>query len=267
MSRKTGKFSDQCFISTNSGERDKIQASMPEKLSAVFNDLDSKKVGSSVEDVAERLVDMIYKGGLGAGDRLPPERDLAKTLGVSRPTLRAGIRSLSTVGILRSRQGAGTFVAANSESQMLDSLPLRMFWGLYGFTPEDISEARMMLEVMVVGLAAERADSEHLKIISKEVAGMSASLNDPRKYLAHEMRFHQAVAAASQNRVLIALMNMLLAIVYGSEDTTPDGEIGTDLEGSAERHQRVYRALRGHDIEGAQNAMRDLLETRHGKKE
>lgn len=267
MSRKTGKFSDQCFISTNLGERDKIQASMPEKLSAVFNDLDSKKVGSSVEDVAERLMDMIYKGGLGAGDRLPPERDLAKTLGVSRPTLRAGIRSLSTIGILRSRQGAGTFVAANSESPMLGGLPLRMFLGLHEFTTEEISEARMMLEVTIVGLAAKRADSENLKIISKEAAGMSASLSDQSKYVTHEMRFHQAVAAASHNRVLIALMNMLLTIVYGSDDTTQDGEADADRERSAERHQRVYRALRGHDIEGAQNAMHDMLETRHGKKE
>src|SRR4051812_14219399 len=93
---------------------------------AVFKNLNSEKNGTTAGEVVTRLHDMIHSGELSPGDRLPPERDLAKLLGVSRPTLRAGIRSLATVGILQSRQGAGTFVAEKEESPTLDSSPLRM---------------------------------------------------------------------------------------------------------------------------------------------
>src|SRR6478672_5837544 len=99
---------------------------MKDKKPTVFSNLNSEKNGTTAEEVVERLRRMIQSGELSPGDRLPPERDLAKLLGVSRPTLRAGIRSLSTVGILQSRQGAGTFVVEKGESPTLDSSPLRM---------------------------------------------------------------------------------------------------------------------------------------------
>ena len=76
----------------------------------IFRNLNSEKNGTTAEEVVSRLREMIQDGELSAGDRLPPERDLAKLLGVSRPTLRAGIRSLTTVGILQSKQGAGTLI-------------------------------------------------------------------------------------------------------------------------------------------------------------
>src|SRR5215831_7931736 len=99
----------------------------------IFKAIDSDRGSTSAEEVVSRLQEMIQSGNLASGDRLPPERDLAKLLGVSRPTLRAGIRSLTTVGILQSRQGAGTFVAQRDESPTLDSSPLRMMAALHGF--------------------------------------------------------------------------------------------------------------------------------------
>src|SRR6266705_5129280 len=99
-----------------------------------FRAVDVDKRGSSSEEVVLHLREMIHRGERQRGDRLPPERDLAKLLGVSRPTLRAGIRSLTAVGILQSRQGAGTFVAQAEESPTLDGGPLRMMAALHGFT-------------------------------------------------------------------------------------------------------------------------------------
>ena len=89
---------------------------MPGTKRGIFSNLNSEKNGTTAEEVVTRLREMIQNGELAAGDRLPPERDLAKLLGVSRPTLRAGIRSLTTVGILQSKQGAGTFDADAEES-------------------------------------------------------------------------------------------------------------------------------------------------------
>jgi GntR family transcriptional repressor for pyruvate dehydrogenase complex len=62
-------------------------------------------------------------------------------------------------------------------------------------------EARQSLEMAIAGLAAERATSDHLANLSEEIAGMYASLDDPEQFLVHDMRFHQAVAAASGNRI------------------------------------------------------------------
>src|SRR5437764_14556068 len=88
--------------------------------------IDSERRGTTSDEVISRLREMIHRGELRSGDRLPPERDFAKMLGVSRPTLRAGIRSLSAMGVLKSRQGAGTFVVKTDEQPTLDISPLHL---------------------------------------------------------------------------------------------------------------------------------------------
>ncbi|HKX84748.1 MAG TPA: FadR/GntR family transcriptional regulator, partial [Pyrinomonadaceae bacterium] len=186
----------------------------------IFKSLDSQNNSTTAEGVVAQLRDMIHRGELSSGDRLPPERELAQMLGVSRPTLRAGIRSLTTVGILQSRQGAGTFVAERDESPTLDSSPLRMMAALHGFTSDEMFEARLALEMSIAGLAAKRATAEQITLMSEEIAGMYASLSDPEQYLVHDMRFHQTIAAASGNRILTSLMNMIAAILYDSRSKT-----------------------------------------------
>ncbi len=213
--------------------------------------------GSTAEDVVAKLRDMIHSGELMPGDRLPPERDLAKVLGVSRPTLRAGIRSLSTVGILQSRQGAGTFVVERKESPTLDGSPLRLLSALHGFTSDEMFETRLALEKSIAGLAAERATSEHMTRLAEEIAGMYASLNDPEQYLVHDMRFHQTIAAASDNRILTSLMNMIATILFDARSKTVKNAI--DLKESAEQHHHIYRALRERDPKAASQAMHDHL--------
>src|SRR5436853_3729292 len=100
----------------------------------IFKTVVPERRGTTSAEVVIQLRDMIHRGELRSGDRLPPERDLAKLLGVSRPTLRAGIRSLTAVGVLISKQGAGTFVVEADDSPALDSDPLRLLASLHGFT-------------------------------------------------------------------------------------------------------------------------------------
>jgi len=238
---------------------------MPRKNPAIFKNLNSEKNGTTAEEVVTRLRDMIHSGELRSGDKLPPERDLAKSLGVSRPTLRAGIRSLSTVGILQSRQGAGTFVAAAEDSPTLDGSPLRMLSALHGFTSDEMFEARLALEMSIAGLAAERATSEHVTLMAEEIAGMYASLDAPEQYLVHDMQFHQTVAAASGNRILTSLMNMVATILFDSRSKTV--KRARDLKESAEQHHNIYRAMRERDAEAARRAMHDhLVETQKAQR-
>jgi GntR family transcriptional regulator, transcriptional repressor for pyruvate dehydrogenase complex len=121
-----------------------------------FKAVDPDRHGTHDDEIALQLRGMLHRGELIPGDRLPPERDSAKMLGVSRPTLRAGISCLAAVGALRSRPGAGTFVVEAEGCPSLDSGPLRMMASLHGFTSAEMFEARQSLEMAIAALAAEQ---------------------------------------------------------------------------------------------------------------
>jgi GntR family transcriptional repressor for pyruvate dehydrogenase complex len=223
----------------------------------IFKIIENERHGNSSEEVVSRLREMIHRGELRSGDRLPPERDLAKLLGVSRPTLRAGIRSLTAVGALKSKQGAGTFVVEADASPALDSNPLRLLASLHGFSSAEMFEARLSLEMAIAGLAAERATGDQLAAMAEELAEMFASIEEPEEYLVHDMRFHQTIAAASGNRILTALMNMVATILFDVRSKTVYR--AHDLKESSEMHRQIYRAIRERNAEAARNAMREHL--------
>jgi GntR family transcriptional repressor for pyruvate dehydrogenase complex len=230
---------------------------MTDSNRANFKTVEPERRGKTSHEVVTQLREMIHRGELRAGDRLPPERDLAKLLGVSRPTLRAGIRSLAAVGVLESRQGAGTFVVKSDGPPELDSSSLTMMASLRGFTNTEMFEARRALEMAIASLAAGRATGEQLASLAEEMAGMYASLDEPEQYLLHDMRFHQMVAASSGNRILTALMNMVATTLFDVRRQTVNQ--AHDLKESAEMHRRIYRAIRDRDSEAAAAAMRDHL--------
>lgn len=93
--------------------------------------------------------------------------------------------------------------------------------------------------------------------MSEEIAGMYASLDDPEQFLVHDMRFHQTVAAASGNRILTSLMNMVATILFDVRRKTV--KRAKDLKESAEMHRNIYRAIRNRNTEAASQAMRDHL--------
>src|SRR5213594_3002319 len=143
-----------------------------------FKVIEQTSSGQTIDDVVARVSDLIKSAQLKPGDRLPPERELAKQLGVSRPSLRAGLRALASMGVLKSRQGAGTFVAGGPPT--LDSEPLRLLAALHGFSFNHMFETRSILEVGAAGLAAQNATSEQLATLAEEIAEMYAALADPQ---------------------------------------------------------------------------------------
>jgi GntR family transcriptional repressor for pyruvate dehydrogenase complex len=93
--------------------------------------------------------------------------------------------------------------------------------------------------------------------MSEEITGMFASLDEPEQFLVHDMRFHQMVAAASGNRILTALMNMVATILFEVRSKTV--RRARDLKESAEMHRTIYRAIRDRNPAAARDAMRDHL--------
>jgi GntR family transcriptional regulator, transcriptional repressor for pyruvate dehydrogenase complex len=228
---------------------------MTKTKTSMFRSEKLARNGPTAEQVVDQIRDLIGRGELRPGDRLPAERELARQLGISRPSLRAGLRMLVAMGLLRSRHGSGTYVADGPPT--LDSEQLSLLAELHGFTYDQMFEARRVLEVQIAGLAAERATAEHLANIADELANMYAALDDPQQYLIHDIRFHRAIAAASDNPILATIVEMVSAVMYDQRRET----IGRahDFKESVEMHQRVYRAIRARKPEDARTAMHEHL--------
>ena len=211
----------------------------------------SRPATSAAETIVEYVREQLERGELKPGDRLPPERSLALQTGVSRSSVRVGLRALATMGIIQSRHGSGTFVADGPPT--LETEPLHFLAALHGFTRDEMFEARRLLEVGVVGLSARRASGEQVAAIAEEVTSMFASLDSPQDFLRHDIRFHRAVAAASGNPILGSLVEMLSAVFYENRRETVGR--ARDLRESAEMHRRIYMAIRQHDPAAASDAM------------
>jgi GntR family transcriptional regulator, transcriptional repressor for pyruvate dehydrogenase complex len=216
-----------------------------------------KRLGEGVttDQVVKQIRELIESGELRPGDRLPSERTLADRLGISRPSVRTGLRILSAMGVLQSRHGSGTFMSSGppAESQLL-----RLLAALHGFSADAMFEARRILEVSLAGLAAERATDEHLAMMAEALADTYASLDDPKAYLVYDMQFHRAVAVASGNPIVATLMDMVTAALYEMKVQTI--EHATHLEESASMHRKIYQAIRAGKADAARAAMTTHLE-------
>src|ERR1700722_14353796 len=162
--------------------------------------------------VVDHVRGLIASGALRPGDRLPPERELARELKISRSSLRAGIGFLSAMGVLKSRHGAGTFVSSGPPA--LDSSSLSALGALHGFLPWQMFEARPVIQTSGAPHAAEPATDEHIAELAEEVTEMYASIDDPHEYLIHDVRFHRTVARASGHPILGALLETITANLY-----------------------------------------------------
>jgi len=221
----------------------------------------------STEQVVAHVRSLIERRALRPGDRLPAERDLALQIGVSRPTVRAGLRALAAMGVVQSRHGSGTYIPDGPPT--LGSEPLSFLAALHGFTREEMYEARRILEVGAAGLAAERASLEQLAALAEEVASLFASMQDPQRFLVHDINFHRTLAAASGNQIVASIVEMVSALYYERRRQTAARASDRDLRDAAEMHRRIYQAVRAKDPEAARQAMHEhlLQASRHQARE
>lgn len=184
---------------------------------------------------------LIEHGTLKPGDKIPPERDFARTLKISRASLRAGIGYLAALGIMKIKHGVGTFVADGPPD--FGKASLSLIGALHGFQSWQLFEARSLLESGLAALAAERGTEEHHAALAEEVAEMFASVEKPTDYLIHDVLFHRIIAQASGNPILGAIMETVTSSMYDDRRKTVERSI--DLRESAEMHREIYRAIRG----------------------
>ena len=198
---------------------------------------------------------LIESGSLQAGDKIPPERELARVLKVSRASLRTGIGYLAAMGVMKVRHGVGTFVADGPPEFGKSSLSL--MGALHGFQPWQMFEARLILESSLAAFAAERGKEEHYTALAEELAEMYATLDSPADYLIHDVLFHRIISQASGNPILATLMETVTSALYDQRRKTV--ERSHDLRESAEMHRDIFRAIRGRNPAEARRLMEQHL--------
>lgn len=212
-----------------------------------------RAVGRTV--VANQAIDMIksmiLSGELHAFQRLPPERDLAEALGVSRPTLRESVRALIALNILESRHGEGTFVTS-LEPQLL-ARPIDFVLRVDQSVMFSLFETRRILEAGVAGLAAERITDSQLAEVDRVVAEFEANVDDFDACLQLDVEFHRLIAVAAASPILSSLLESVAALSIESRRRT-----GKSLQVRSDTvayHSAIAEAVRARDPERARTAM------------
>ncbi|MET7422033.1 FCD domain-containing protein [Dactylosporangium sp. NPDC005555] len=203
---------------------------------------------SAAADAARAIQEMIVDGRLTPGQRLPPERELAELLGISRPTLRETIRSLQGLNILESRHGAGTFVAALSTAALLE--PMRFVMALNERTIGELFEARLLLEPALAALAAQRATPG-------QAAAMRAAIGGDDQVEA-DLVLHRLIAEAAGNALLAAMLESLSGLGRSSRSIT--AERPGVRRRTADDHEAIVDAVERGDPDAARTAMTAHLE-------
>jgi GntR family transcriptional repressor for pyruvate dehydrogenase complex len=188
-------------------DRDSDRPSAAPSTSAPFRALNQLR---AFEQIILQIEDAIVEGRLQAGDRLPSERELAETFGVSRASVREALRVLQMFGVVSARRGtgpdAGSVVAAGGQNGLQNAL--RLHTGLLRIPTRDIVDVRATLESHAADTAAHDADPESLAqlrtlIDRMDEAQSSGAYNDL------DTEFHVQLARASGNALLPVLMEAL----------------------------------------------------------
>ena len=222
---------------------------LPER--ELFEPVATARISSAIVDQVREL---IRSGRLSAGDRLPSERELAEQFGVSRVTVRDALRSLEAVGLLRIKVGAngGAFLRAPSSADagrgMSDMLLMAQL------SPEDVAEARLMLELNTVMLAVRRADANDIRAL-RAICERSASLLADGEYDVHlSWDFHERLAGATHNPALAMIHHSFRGPLSMARARARE-PASVAHRRSVEEHTQLVDALEARDLERARAVM------------
>jgi GntR family transcriptional repressor for pyruvate dehydrogenase complex len=207
------------------------------------------------ELVVQRIKELLARGELRAGSRLPPERDLADMLHISRPSLRTALKALSVMGIIRAKPGAGTYIAESLPEVFTE--PMHFMTLINNTSVDELFEARRIIEAGLAELAAERATEADIALLTKEVDGMKATTGDPEEFLKHDVRFHQVMARAANNKLMSGVMDTVAELLYHIRRQTVSG--ARDLAAAIEWHEKIIVAMRKHDAKQAKETLSSHL--------
>ena len=226
---------------------------MPEET--VQSGFESIRRNKVYEEVARQLERMILKK-LHPGDKLPSERELAESLGVSRSSIRDAIRSLELVGLVEPRQGSGTVVREISADTVMNPLTnvLRHKVELV----MELIDFRKMLEPPLAGRAATHGSEEELDEMEDILHRQETKFRAGELAIEEDSEFHYAIAMASGNSVVLKILDFVMDLLRETRERSlqTEGRPHKSLAG----HRKILAAIKRRDPEAAKAAMRRHIE-------
>ncbi|MGW8194208.1 MAG: FadR/GntR family transcriptional regulator [Desulforhopalus sp.] len=212
------------------------------------------------DQIFEQIRELIYKGEFKPGQQILPERELAKSMAVSRTSVRNAINKLVTMGLLEHRQGQGTFV---SSPETREGNPLAAAMTTDEATLDDLLEVRMGLECNAAKLAAQRATDSDIAALLKSLEEMEEDLATTDKIeTGPDTAFHMAVAFSTKNPVIIHLMRNFYDFLFVGikQNLTHMYMDRLALEAVIGHHRAVFEAIRRRAPQEAHDAMQLHIE-------
>lgn len=204
------------------------------------------------ESVIEQIMDLVKSNKLKPGDKLPPEREIAEKLSISRGSLREAFRVLESRGLIKSKPGGGRFIREirenghNSTENIILSLKKSSIL--------ELLEAREVFEVKIAKIAAQKATPEDIEFIEKALNKMNEE--EELKYgkkTESDTEFHLAIASASHNFVFVNIIKLHLDLLKETRGKT--WQIPGRRKKQYQEHQAILRAIKEHNAKKAGEAM------------
>ena len=204
------------------------------------------------ESVIEQIMNLIKNNKLKPGDKLPPERELAEKLSISRGSLREAFRVLESRGLIKSKPGGGRYIREirknghNNTENIILSLEKSSIL--------ELLEAREMFEVKIAEIAAQKATPEDIKLIGEALNKMNEE--EELKYgkeTESDTEFHLAIASASHNFVFVNIIKLHLDLLKETRGKT--WQITGRREKQYQEHQVILQAIKERDSKKAGEVM------------
>ena len=208
------------------------------------------------EQIADRIRMLILDGTFPAGQPLPAERPLAERFGVSRGSIRDALRTLETIGLLVTRHGQGTFPQELDVERLV--APLASILRYRHDLEDELLDVRRMFEPAVARVAATRVTDEDLADLQRILAAQRRKLKTRQSAIVEDTAFHEVLARATRNRVVVSIMATLNDLLMESRTHAlkQKGRPGRSMLG----HEAVVAALRQRDADAAADAMREHID-------
>jgi DNA-binding FadR family transcriptional regulator len=217
------------------------------------------------EQIARRLRAYLEESGLEPGDRVGTEQELAREFGVSRPTLREGLRLLSGSHLIRVTRGraGGVFVASSANEGMGRNLSesIATMLAAKSVSLHQLLDARMFLEVPIAGLAAEHVDEALVEAMAAAIQAAAGHAPTDPEFTVADASFHRALAESAGNDLLVAFTSWTLDVLQPSLIEC----VGPKIEADAiiSDHRAIQRAVERGQSAAARRAMGRHLQRMH----
>lgn len=211
------------------------------------------------DQVVAEVVALIDRSGLKPGDSLPPERELATQVGVSRTVVREALTALEMQGLLELTPGRRPMVRLEYERALSETLGLAMRDDLDRIL--QLAEVRRIVEVDAAGLAAVRASAEDIAVMQGAIDTMRDHLADDVGRVDADVDFHEALLVATKNEVLVSMFRPIAQLLQRSRSVTSEAQRRSTSE-ALDQHQAILDRIAARDADGARAASeRHMAET------